>query len=154
MLDKTLITVDRFVSNEDATGSIVSINGRFECFGLEDEYRTEKVWGETRIPAGQYHVGVRTEGGFHNRYSTRLRDIHRGMLHVQNVPGFEYILIHIGNTDDDTAGCLLVGRGIECKDDIHVTHSLSAYRRLYSRVIDAAIAGNLIIRYRDIDRPG
>ena len=31
------------------------------------------------------------------------------MLHVLDVPGFEYILIHCGNTDEHTAGCLLVG---------------------------------------------
>lgn len=146
-----LITVDRFTSNEEATGSIVSVDGWFQCFGLEDEHRTEKVWGETRIPAGVYKVGVRTEGGFHNRYSTRFSDMHRGMLQVLNVPGFEHILIHVGNTDDDTAGCLLVGSGIECSSSIVLRNSTSAYKRMYRKVIDAAIAGNLHIRFRDSD---
>ena len=31
------------------------------------------------------------------------------MLHITNVPNFEYILIHCGNTDEHTSGCLLVG---------------------------------------------
>lgn len=146
-----LITVNRFTSNDEATGSIVTVDGRFECFGLEDQYRTQKVWGETRIPAGVYRVGVRTEGGFHQRYSNRLRDIHRGMLHVMAVPGFEYILIHIGNTDDDTAGCLLVGRGIETGEQIRIANSTRAYKRFYTKVIDHAIAGDCYIKYIDND---
>lgn len=34
-----IITVDRFNSDSDATLSKVSVDGRFVCFGLEDEYR-------------------------------------------------------------------------------------------------------------------
>ena len=105
------ITVNRIYSTEDATLSLVGVDGQFFCFGLEDEYREEKVPKETRIPAGTYPVRLRTEGGLHGRYRRRFSDIHQGMLHVQDVPGFEYILIHVGNTDEDTAGCLLVGEG-------------------------------------------
>ena len=36
-------------------------------------------------------------------------DMHKGMLWVRDIPGFEYILIHTGNTDEHTSGCLLVG---------------------------------------------
>ena len=36
---------------------------------------------------------------------------HQGMLHLQKVPGFEFILIHVGNADENTAGYLLVGTG-------------------------------------------
>ena len=35
--------------------------------------------------------------------------MHKGMLWVRDVPGFEYILIHTGNTDEHTSGCLIVG---------------------------------------------
>ncbi len=71
-----IITVDRFKSDLDATISKVNVDRRFVCFGLEDEYRADKVANETRIPAGRYKVGVRTEGGFHARYTHKFADIH------------------------------------------------------------------------------
>ena len=104
------LLVERFTSDNDTTISTIYLDGVFQCFGLEDEYRQDKVVSETRIPSGTYKVGIRKTGGFHAKYSQKYADIHQGMLHVQDVPGFEYILIHVGNTDEDTAGCLLVGR--------------------------------------------
>ena len=148
-----IITVDRFKSDSDATISKVSVDGRFVCFGLEDEYRDEKVASETRIPAGRYKVGVRREGGFHARYTARFPNFHRGMLHVTDVPGFTFILIHIGNTDEDTAGCLLVGLNAAVDDgELRVTSSKLAYQKLYPMVIDAAERGELEIEYLDSDR--
>lgn len=147
------ITVERFTSDGDTTLSLVFIDGVFQCIGLEDEYRDDKIPQETRIPSGTYPVALRTVGGFHNRYKRKFSDIHHGMLHIQNVPNFEYILIHVGNTDDNTAGCLLVGTGAMCrKDDMSIQSSVEAYRALYQKVIDAAWAKELKIEF--IDRDG
>ncbi len=148
-----IVTVDRFKSDADATISKVNVDGQFVCFGLEDEYRADKVASETRIPAGRFKVGVRKEGGFHARYTQRFPDMHRGMLHVLDVPGFEYILIHIGNTDDDTAGCLLVGLHADVDDgELRVSSSKLAYQNIYPMVIDVAERGELEIEYIDNDR--
>lgn len=147
------ITVERITSDPDTTISIIFIDGVFECFGLEDEYREDKVFSETRIPAGRYKIGVRTIGGFHRRYSKKFI-FHRGMLEVLDVPNFEYILLHVGNTDDDTAGCLLVGVGANSKiGDMAIQSSVAAYRKLYSKVIEEALAGRLTIEYIDRDLP-
>jgi len=143
------ILVDRWLSDDDATLSQVYIDGRYQCDGLEDEYREHKISGETRIPAGNYKVGVRTVGGFHNRYS-KMFPWHKGMLHVLDVPGFKWILIHIGNYDRDTDGCLLLGAAD--KKAMTVWLSKNAYRRFYNKVIHAALAGDLTIEYRDSDR--
>ncbi|MGD9824381.1 DUF5675 family protein, partial [Desulfobacter sp.] len=144
--------IDRFISDSETTISRVFVDGKFFCFGLEDEYRVEKVAGETRIPPGTYKIGVRSVGGFHGRYKSRFADIHKGMLHVQDVPNFEYILIHCGNKDEHTAGCLLVGEGaVTTPGDMMITNSAAAYRRLYSKVIDAALMGRLEIIYQDHD---
>lgn len=148
-----IITVDRFKSDADATISKVGVDGRFVCFGLEDEYREEKIANETRVPEGRYKVGVRTEGGFHQRYTRKFPDMHKGMLHVQDVPGFENILIHIGNTDEDTAGCLLVGLNASVADgELRLTSSKLAYEKLYPMVVDAAEMGELEIEFVDNDR--
>ena len=56
------IVVDRYVSDEKATISRILVDGKQVCYGLEDEYRAEKVAKETRIPAGQYPVVLRQEG--------------------------------------------------------------------------------------------
>ena len=82
---------------------------KFLCYTLEDEHREDKIMSETRIPAGTYKLKFRNEGGFHNKYSKRFSSIHKGMLEVCDVPNFKYILIHCGNDDSHTAGCLLLG---------------------------------------------
>lgn len=145
------ITVNRIKSNEDETLSLVYVDNKFICFGLEDEYRSVKVSSETRIPEGIYDITVRSWGGFDSRYSKRFGKWHKGMLWIRNVPGFEYILIHIGNTDQDTAGCLLVGDGVSgsVTGEIRLTNSTAAYQKLYDLVIDNASLRNLSIEFID-----
>jgi hypothetical protein len=147
-----IITVRRFLSNDEATLSEIRIDGVWQCFGLEDEHREIKVDGETRIPVGAYKIGIRAVGGFHNRYSKKFVE-HQGMLQVLDVPGFDYILIHVGNTDDDTAGCLLTGVScVATESKFTIGSSVIAYRALYQKVIDTALAGDLVIHYIDEDR--
>jgi len=146
------ILVDRFISDDDSTVSKVSVGGKFVCFGLEDEYRVEKVVGETRIPAGTYRIKLRTEGGHHEKYKRRFPDIHKGMLHLQEVPNFTWILIHCGNTDEHTDGCLLVGsQAVTEPGDMMITGSGAAYKRFYPLVVDAAANDDLTITYEDND---
>lgn len=146
------ITVERFASNDDATLSIVRVDGEFVCFGVEDEFRAEKVANETRIPSGLYDIRLRNIGGFDARYEKKFH-FHKGMLQVQDVPGFEYILIHIGNTEKDTAGCLLVNEGVLGRpDEMSGQSSTNAYKRLYSMVLSAAEADALTIEYIDKDK--
>ena len=65
---------------------------------LEDQYQAVKVMHETCIPEGTYDIKFRKTGGFHAKYSERYKNAHYGMLHLQDVPNFTYILIHAGNT--------------------------------------------------------
>ena len=150
----------RFSSQKDSTSGIlfdVSNNKRtFMCYTLEDEQRDVKVWGETRIPAGTYKLKLRTEGGFHSRYVAKYsKDFHKGMIWVQDVPGFEYILWHTGNTDEHTAGCLIMGNtqtsNIIQKDGF-VGSSVDAYKLVYPRVAEAIESGQEVtVTYIDYD---
>lgn len=145
------IDVVRYNSQEGFTDGLMLINGEFQVHTLEDEFRSKKVFGETRIPKGRYKVALRTEGGFHNRYLNKYgKDFHKGMLHVLDVPNFEYILIHVGNSDDDTAGCLLVGMTNSADDAAFIGGSTSAYKKIYPIVRDAILKGeDVYINYYD-----
>lgn len=145
----------RYSQNSDCSLGILRDkgSGKFLCYILEDEKRNHKVYGETRIDAGLYDVGVRDVGGFHNRYLKRFGSgFHRGMLQIRNVPGFEYILFHIGNTDDDTAGCLLVGDSANNPiiEDGFIGHSTQAYERIYPVLIHYALKDDLQIEIVDL----
>ena len=153
------LEVIRFSSEKDSTSGLlfdVTGNRRFLCYTLEDQYQTQKVMQETRIPAGEYEIKFRKEGGFHKRYTERYPDIHRGMLHVTNVPNFKWILIHTGNTDEHTAGCLLVGDSQENNvivKDGFIGKSVNAYKRIYPDIADALENNEEVtIEYVDLDK--
>jgi len=110
----------------------------FLCYTLEDEYRAEKVKHETRIPEGTYRITLRDYGGLHEKYKTRFKDIHKGMLWLRDVPNFQYILIHCGNTDEHTSGCILVGQTQEYgKKDGWIGRSTQAYFDIYPMIAQA-----------------
>ncbi len=110
---------------------------------------------ETRIPSGTYKITLRTVGGFHSRYEAKYGDFHKGMLWVRDVPGFEYILIHTGNTDEHTAGCLLVGSSQNenlTKKDGFIGASTTTYKRIYPPIAEALEKGEEVtITYIDYD---
>ncbi len=109
---------------------------------MEDEYREVKKWGETRIPAGKYEVTLRTWGRIHENYLEKF-PFHKGTLWVRNVPGFKYILIHIGNTDRGTAGCILVGQKHEINKNF-IGKSTVNYEAFYKQVIAAFDRGEKV----------
>ena len=148
-----ILKVYRYSSQSRTTISAIHINGEFECFGLEDRYREEKVRGETRIPKGKYKIGLRVVGGHHIKYSEKFPEFHKGMLHVLDVPNFKYILLHIGNGEKDTQGCLLVGQEAnnnKLKKGL-LKGSTLAYIDLYKKVIKAIDLGEEVtIEYLDL----
>lgn len=156
------LEVLRFSSQKDSTNGILFdiTNGKrtFLCYTLEDEHRDDKVAGETRIPSGTYNITLRTVGGFHGRYEKKYGEMHKGMLWVRDVPNFEYILIHTGNTDEHTAGCLLVGDSQQANfgsSDGFVGSSTQAYKRIYPSIAKALEEKELVtISYRNFDYKG
>ena len=152
------LEVLRVSSDTDSSSGLVfdTTEGRkFLCYSLEDEYRNEKVKHETRVPAGTYQIQLRKVGGFNARYAKKYGDFHKGMLHVQDVPGFEYILIHTGNTDEHTSGCLIVGDSQENNQLLKngfIGKSVQAYKRIYTPIATALENGEEVtITYVDYD---
>ena len=149
------LQVIRTQLGKDATKGLLFINGVFECYTLEDQYQVEKVMHETCIPEGKYEIKFRTTGGFHTRYAARYGTAHHGMLHLQDVPGFQYILIHTGNTDEHTSGCLIVGdtqQDLDVNFNGMVGSSTAAYKKLYPKVAKELLIGNKVtIQYSKIN---
>lgn len=149
------LDVIRTQFGKDATNGMLFIDGVFECFTLEDEVRDVKVHSETAIPLGEYEIKLRTEGGFHSKYTARYGAMHKGMLWLQDVPNFKWILIHTGNQDSHTAGCLLVGETQQDLDkgkDGFVGGSGDAYKKMYPKVANALLNGEKVtIKYSNIN---
>ena len=150
------LTVVRTQFGTDATNGMLFIDGIFECYTLEDQYQAVKVMHETCIPEGTHDIKFRTVGGFHEKYKKRYGNDHYGMLHLQDVPNFTYILIHAGNTDEHTSGCLIVGetqQDLDISDDGFIGHSGKAYLKLYNKVAKQLLQGkDVAIEYTTINK--
>ena len=150
------LTVVRTQFGTDATNGLLFIDGLFECYTLEDQYQAVKVMHETFIPEGTYDIKFRKTGGFHAKYSERYKNAHYGMLHIQDVPNFTYILIHTGNTDEHTSGCLIVGetqQDLEVSKDGFIGSSTVAYKKMYSKVASQLLQGkDVTIEYTTINK--
>ena len=141
----------RYNSTDDYTDGMILIDGVFQCYTMEDEKRTKKVYGETRIENGVYDIVLRNQGRFHINYAKKF-DFHIGMLCITNAPDyklicknmeFQYILIHIGNDDDDTAGCPLVGTQANSDKNV-ISHSTVAYKKIYPIIAQALLKGERV----------
>ena len=93
--------------------------GGFLCWTLEDEDRgltqdmpaekikALKVYGKTAIPTGRYRVELRVSPKYKDRPWAKPFG---GLIpYIIDVPGFDAVAIHVGNTPDETDGCPLVG---------------------------------------------
>ena len=134
------IVVKREVLNEKSTIGRLLIDGVEFCRTLEDKVRKgEKVYGETAIPEGVYKMELRTEGTIHEDYRKRFPAMHKGTLHILDIPGYKYVLIHIGNFPGDTLGCILVG--LEYFGGDAIKQSTAAYMKIYPVIANALSSG-------------
>jgi hypothetical protein len=155
------VLIKRFADNGDTTLGALYINGIFKCFTVEDEERKgAKVQHETRVPNGIYNIGLRTEGGFHEKFKVKFPAFHKGMLCIYNAPDwkivndgktFQFILIHTGNTDEHTSGCLLLNYGVDGKKFIG-SDSVGAYSDVYPIILKALQNKESVsIEYTDVE---
>lgn len=149
------LKVIRHQFGTDATCGILYINGVFECYTLEDQYQEVKQMHETCIDDGLYEIKFKKWGGFHNKYKERYGADHYGMLHIQNVPNFSDILIHTGNTDEHTSGCLLLGetqQDLDMGKDGFIGSSKNAYLKAYKKIARELLIGTKVtIEYININ---
>ncbi|MEZ3475316.1 MAG: hypothetical protein K1V79_00100 [Alistipes sp.] len=135
------IELKRIARKETYTIGHLSVDGRYICDTLEDRDRDDnrngrfdggekKVYAQTAIPNGTYKVTLEHSPKFSPKYGGRK------VPYLHNVPHFEGILIHTGNTADDSAGCILVGTNSATG---RVTGSLVAFNKLLP-MLEQAVA--------------
>lgn len=125
----------RYKSNDVATLGKFYIEKDFQCYILEDSYKPVKIKHETRIPEETYEIILRKYGRFHKIFSKRFPSFHIGMLELKNVLNFTDILIHPGNSAEDTSGCLLTGDKVDENEMIILPGtSTPAYINMYKKI--------------------
>ena len=97
----THMTLQRSFKNDDFTIGALQIEGvdHRPIFTLENPWLNNKPWISS-IPAGDYCVNKRISAKFGSCFD------------IYVVDGRTDILIHAGNTEEDTSGCILVGMSI------------------------------------------
>ena len=134
------LLVDRKWKKNTYTIGRFFVNGTLFCNSLEDKDRglkktdplmsiiKQKVYGETAIPTGIYKVDMETVSPKYSAVKWYYNLCKGKLPRLKNVPGFEGILIHPGNTALDTLGCILVGKNTAVGK---ITESKDTFAKLY-----------------------
>ena len=138
----------RYKGTSYTIGSLF-IDGKYECDTIEDidraisnemnesEILSKKVYGKTAIPYGKYEITLDTVSPkFKGRSWAKFCN---GKLpRLLNVKGFDGILIHVGNTEKDSLGCIIVG---ENKIKGQVINSTVTFKNLYLKLYKTKLTG-------------
>lgn len=136
------LELKRVYKGNDYTIGKLYIDGEYFCDTIEDcdrgltqdmsleEINKIKVYGKTAIPTGTYKITLSVKS---NKYSNfkkyKWAKICDGYIpRLLDVPGYEGILIHVGNKAEDSSGCILVGQN---KIKGQVINSTITFNKLY-----------------------
>ena len=117
------LELKRIAKKDKYTIGHLYIDGKFFCDTLEDpdrgltstmnltEIKAKKIKGDTAIPTGTYKVTLDVVSPKYSNFSKYpyVKFCGGKMPRLLNIPGYEGVLIHAGNTQKDTEGCILVG---------------------------------------------
>ena len=151
------LILQRYSDNGNSTlgllFQVISQDLVLEAYTLEDESREEKVKGETCIPSGLYEIKKRVNvSPLTLKYRKKYHwfDYH---LQLQDVYGFEYVYIHVGNTEKHTDGCILLGStaNLNTQEKGFIAASSTAFRRMYEEIGSELTNGNKVfIEVKDV----
>ncbi|MEM7374263.1 MAG: DUF5675 family protein [Bacteroidota bacterium] len=143
---EVLLEIKRTSSGTIDTLGELYLNGEFVCYTLENPIAPDgQVPTESlAIPAGTYPISLSNQGGKHATYQYKFGDLHKGLLAIEDVPGFDLLHIHIGNEVRYTYGSIIVGTSFErAEPDSRrkVLYSEKAYLELYQQIVDLLESG-------------
>jgi len=126
--------------------SLAYIDGVLECGIMEDPVREKKIAKITAIPAGVYEVKIRQDITPKTiDYRERYPDWFDKHLHIQDVPGYSGIYIHIGNKPKNSDGCLLVNNIFYTNDPTKMGDSTNTFRKFYQKIVSAIESGDKVM---------
>ena len=139
------LTLKRISRKPTYTIGRLYIGGQYFCDTLEptdrglssdmrlSQLKRNKVAGKTAIPTGRYKVDMRTVSP-RFRLASWAKPYGGVAPRLVGVPCFSGVLIHVGNTEKDTQGCILIGRN---KTVGKVLDSVETYKALMDRLLAA-----------------
>jgi len=117
------LLLKRVAKRDTYTIGKLYIDGQYFCDTIEDKDRglkqstplstikNTKIQNKTAIPTGTYNVTLNVISPRFSKKDFYVKNANNGRVpRILNVPGFDGILIHVGNTAEDSAGCILVGK--------------------------------------------
>ena len=139
------LTLKRIALRPTYTIGKLYIDDVYFCDTIEDTVRDinkngkfdngeKKVHSKTAIPYGNYEIKW--------TYSPRFK---KYTPQLMNVPSFEGIRIHAGNTSEDTEGCLILG---ENKQVGKVLNSRATINKFYPIIKEACSKGKVTIEIK------
>lgn len=147
------LTLKRIAKRDTYTIGRLYINGEYFCDTLEDkdrglkqsmslsEIKAKKVYGKTAIPAGEYEITLHTISPKYSKKPWFVKFCGAKMPRILNIPGYNGVLIHEGNSDKDTCGCVLVGKNTVVGK---VLESKNTFAKLYPILKAASDKGERI----------
>lgn len=142
MSDILELRLKRIARRSTYTIGRLFVDGEYFCDTIEDKDRglsqelpltvnkRLKLKGVTAIPVGRYRVTMDVVSPKFSK-KTAYQSINGKLPRLINVPAFDGVLIHIGNTAKDTEGCILVGKNTQVGK---VLNSTKTFWRLYERL--------------------
>lgn len=147
------ILLKRIAKRDTYTIGKLYIDGVYVCDTLEDkdrgltqttpltEIKQKKIYSETAIPSGTYNVTLKVKSPKYSKKQYFVNYCNAYMPRLLDVPGFDGILIHTGNTDKDCGGCILVGRNTIVG---RLTDSIKTFEKIYPMLKEAQDKGEEI----------
>lgn len=120
------------------------IDGNYICDTLEDvdrnissdmsldEIKKIKVQDETAIPTGTYKMTLDVVSPTFSKYSFYMETCDGKLPRLLDVPGFEGILIHVGTNENNTSGCILVGKNTVVGQ---LTQGKECFKEIYDKLL-------------------
>lgn len=138
------ILLDRFFKGPKYTVGHLYIDGKYFCDTIEDvdrgllnsmslsEIKAKKIPSKTAIPRGTYKITLDVVSPKYSKRDYYIKVCKGKVPRILNVKGFEGILLHTGNSEESSAGCIILG---ENKVKGKVINSRVTFEKFYKELL-------------------